>query len=203
MKARLYILNGDIGIELQNLAAIEKEDILISSDEISSYAIKYNPIDSDAECNVSKNVSYIIKGKIISKVKDTQKKNSDFLLDNTEFDSSWSKIPQRYYDDVRKLVTNTYSGLNLSTDSLNDNVAKLNSRNLIKLKYWMNAFFKVPERTAILELIKNGYTELHVLENAYTYLLEEKGTTDEGNGEFNLIIKQKKKIDKKYIVSIS
>lgn len=203
MKARLYILNGDIGVELKELSAIEKEDILISSDEISSYTIKYDPIDSTAECNVPVNVSYIIKGKIISEVKDTEKKNSDFLLNNTEFDSSWSKIPQNYYDDVRKLVTTTYSGLNLSPETLNDNVTKLNSRNLIKLKYWMEAFFKVPERTAILELIKNGYTELHVLENAYAYLLEEKGTTDEGNGEFNLVIKQKKRFDKKYIVSIS
>ncbi|ERT68325.1 hypothetical protein HMPREF0202_01714 [Cetobacterium somerae ATCC BAA-474] len=203
MKARLYILNGDIGVELKELSAIEKEDILISSDEISSYTIKYDPIDSKAECNVPVNVSYIIKGKIISEVKDTEKKNSDFLLGNTEFDSSWSKIPQNYYDDVRKLVTTTYSGLNLSPETLNDNVTKLNSRNLIKLKYWMEAFFKVPERTAILELIKNGYTELHVLENAYAYLLEEKGTTGDGNGEFNLVIKQKKRFDKKYIVSIS
>ena len=203
MKARLYILNGDIGVELKELSAIEKEDILISSDEISSYTIKYDPIDSKAECNVPVNVSYIIKGKIISEVKDTEKKNSDFLLNNTEFDSSWSKIPQNYYDDVSKLVTTTYSGLNLSPETLNDNVTKLNSRNLIKLKYWMEAFFKVPERTAILELVKNGYTELHVLENSYAYLLEEKGTTDDGNGEFNLVIKQKKSFDKKYIVSIS
>lgn len=203
MKARLYILNGDIGVELTELTAIEKEDILISSDEISSYTIKYDPIDYKAECNVPVNVSYIIKGKIISEVKDTEKKNSDFLLDNTEFDSSWSKIPQSYYEDAKKLITSTYSGLSLSMDSLNDNVTKLNSRNLIKLKYWMEAFFKVPERTAILELVKNGYTELHVLENAYVHSWSEKGTTDDGNGEFNLVIKQKKRFDKKYIVSMS
>lgn len=80
MKARLYILNGDIGVELTELAAIEKEDILISSDEISSYTIKYDPIDSKAECNVPVNVSYIIKRKIISEVKDTEKRTVIFYL---------------------------------------------------------------------------------------------------------------------------
>lgn len=203
MKARLYILNGDIGSEFENLTTIEKEDILISSDEISSYIIKYDPIDSKAECNVPVNVSYIIIGKIISEIKDIEKKNSDFLSDNTEFDSSWSKIPQNYYEDAKKLVTSTYFGLNLSVDSLNDNVTKLNSRNLIKLKYWTEAFFKISERTAILELVKNGYTELHVLENAYIHSWSEKGSTDDGNGEFKLVIKQKKRFDKKYIVSMS
>ncbi|MGL4935671.1 MAG: hypothetical protein ACRC51_09370 [Cetobacterium sp.] len=203
MKARLYILNGDIAEELQNLTAIEKEDILISSDEISSYTIKYDPIDSKAECKVPVNVSYLIKGKIISEVKESEKKNSDFLLDNTEFDSSWSQIPQSYYEDAKKLVTSIYSDLNLSIDTLNDNVTKLNSRNLIKLKYWTEAFYKVSERTAILELVKNGYTELHVLENAFVHSWSEKGSTDEGNGEFNLVIKQKKRFDKKYIVSMS
>lgn len=203
MKARLYILNGDIGVELIELTAIEKEDILISSDEISSYTIKCDPIDSKDKCNVPVNITYIIKVKIISEAKDTEKNYNDFLFNITEFDSSWSKIPQNYYNDVKKLITTTYSGLDLSKEVLNDNVTKLNSRNLIKLKYWMEAYFKVPERTAILELIKNDYTELHVLENAYVYLLEKKGTIDDNNGEFNLVIKQKKRFDKKYIVSRS
>lgn len=203
MKARLYILNGDIGVELIELTAIEKEDILISSDEISSYTIKCDRIDSKDKCNVPVNITYIIKVKIISEAKDTEKNYNDFLFNITEFDSSWSKIPQNYYNDVKKLITTTYSGLDLSKEVLNDNVTKLNSRNLIKLKYWMEAYFKVPERTAILELIKNDYTELHVLENAYVYLLEKKGTIDDNNGEFNLVIKQKKRFDKKYIVSRS
>lgn len=203
MKLRLYILHTDVTeSDFERFNEIQKEDILLSADELTGYSFS---IKGDVPRG-----QLIIKGHIINGLTEEESLKADFaklmerLLSNSlELDNVWKKIPSNYLEQVKNMIKTKYTNIDTSTTALNDNIAYLNQENLQKLKFWNQEFYNSVYRTVILELIYGDCTRLVVLEKAFIHSYRENISKYVSNGEFELIINEKKWENKKILNYIS
>lgn len=203
MKLRLYILHTDVTeSDFENFNEIQKEDILLSADEITGY-------NFSMKGDVPRG-QLIIKGNMINGLTEEDSLKADFaklmerLLSNSlELDNVWKKIPSNYVEQVKNMIKTKYTNIDTSTTVVNDNITYLNQENLQKLKYWNQEFYNSVYRTVILEIIYGDCTRLIVLEKAFIHSYRENISKYTSNGEFELIINQKKWENKKILNYIS
>lgn len=203
MKLRLYILHSDVTeSDFENFNEIQKEDILLSADELTGYKFL-------TKGDVPRG-QLIIKGNIINGLTEEDSLKADFaklmerLLSNSlELDNVWKKIPSNYLEQVKNMIKTKYTNIDTSTTVLNDNITYLNQENLQKLKYWNQEFYNSVYRTVILEIVYGDCTRLIVLEKAFIHSYRENISKYISNGEFELIINEKKWENKKILNYIS
>ena len=203
MKLRLYILHTHATeTDFEKFNDIQKEGILLSSDEITGYKFL-------TKGDVPRG-QLIIKGNIINSLTEEDSLKADFaklmerLLSNSlELDNVWKKIPSKYLDQVKNMIKTKYTNIDTSTTVLNDNITYLNQENLQKLKYWNQEFYNSVYRTVILEIIYGDCTRLIVLEKAFIHTYKENCSKFTSNGEFELVINQFKWIDNEILNYIS
>lgn len=204
MKFRLYILHTGVeDSDYETLNNIQKEDILLSADEISSYKFS-------TKGDIPRG-QFIIKGKILGGIlteeeslKSDYKKLIDNLISNSlELNNVWNQVPKEYLERVKNMIRNKYSTINTSPKAINDNIEYLNHDNLIKLKYWNQDFDKSVYRTVILEIFYGDCTRLIIIEKAFIQSYREYSNSLNGNGELEMIINEFKYKDKKVLSFIS
>lgn len=203
MKLRLYILHTHATeSDFEEFNDIQKEGILLSSDEITGYKFL-------TKGDVPRG-QLIIKGNIINGLTEEDSLKADFaklmerLLSNSlELDNVWKKIPSKYLEQVKNMIKTKYTNIDTSTTVLNDNITYLNQENLQKLKYWNQEFYNSVYRTVILEIIYGDCTRLVVLEKAFIHTYKENCSKFTSNGEFELVINQFKWIDNEILNYIS
>lgn len=204
MKFRLYILHTGVeDSDYETLNNIQKEDILLSADEISSYKFS-------TKGDIPRG-QFIIKGKILGGIlteeeslKSDYKKLIDNLISNSlELNNVWNQVPKEYLERVKNMIRTKYSMINTSPKAINDNIEYLNHDNLIKLKYWNQDFDKSVYRTVILEIFYGDCTRLIIIEKAFIQSYREYSNSLNGNGELEMIINEFKYKDKKVLSFIS
>lgn len=204
MKFRLYILHTGVeDSDYETLNDIQKEDILLSADEISSYKFL-------TKGDIPRG-QFIIKGKIFGgalteeeSLKSDYKSLIDNLISNSlELNNVWNQVPKEYLERVKNMIKTKYSSINTSPGSLNDKLEYLNRDNLIKLKYWNQDFEKSVYRTVILEILYGDCTRLLIIEKAFIQSYREYSNSLNGNGELEIIINEFKYKDKKVLSFIS
>lgn len=179
MRFRLYVLD-----ENEN-----SEKIVLSSDEIKMCNIKYIPKEAgDNAKSISRKEVHLI-GKIIGEIQQDQFEKIDFVKNLENIQETWKEKNNEISKKTANLISNKFNGIKVINL---DDIFKSNKENLNGLRNWCNSFNVNDYRNIMIERIgKNISPDVFYLENMFIHSFEEKGSIDEGNGEFIVIFKQK------------
>ena len=179
MRFRLYVLDKN-----EN-----NEKIVLSSDEIKVCDIKYVPKEvGDNAKTLSRKEVHLI-GKIIGEIQQDQFEKIDFVKNLGDIQEAWKEKNNEISTKTASLITNKFDGIKVITL---DDIFKSNRDNLKGLRNWCTSFNMNDYRNIMIERIgKNVSPDLFYFENMFIHSFEEKGSIDDGNGEFIVTFKQK------------
>ncbi len=203
MKARLYILHSDLTEDIFNdLNEVEKENIIISSDEITHFNMKLEPHEESYAVPVM-NLTLNVKGRVIGGINENDEYElkdikNDFLENRLELGSSWNQVEEKYLTAVKETVKSNYSSIDFRNESLTDNIVHLSLRNLKKLNYWSSSYYKSDYRTVILEIENGESHELQIFENMYLSDFTNETSIETGTGDFSMKVRQKENSKTRY-----
>ena len=194
----MYILHSNITEEVfNNLSELEKDELIISSDEIISYKIKLEPTEDDF-IPLPPTLTLQIKGALFGHVSKDEAEQSELKIyqeslkgNVLELGSAWNNVEEEYINRVKALIKRSYSTIDLNTKTLSDNIIYANSSNRIKLTQWSTGFMKSDYRNVILEVDNSGCNEIHFMSDMFVASFNEEHSIKNGNGEYNLFLKQR------------
>ena len=194
----MYILHSNITEEVfNNLSELEKDELIISSDEIISYKIKLEPTEDDF-IPLPPTLTLQIKGALFGHVSKDEAEQSELKIyqeslkgNVLELGSAWNNIEDEYINQVKALIKRSYSTIDLNTKTLSDNIIYANSSNRIKITQWSTGFMKSDYRNVILEVDNSGCNEVHFMSDMFVASFNEEHSIKNGNGEYTLFLKQR------------
>lgn len=196
MNIRIYILHDSENFYFNKITEQEKESFLLSCDEVDSFQLISNQeIEDNKAKKVAENnlkISGIIYGDLTQSINDrlNLKKLSDKLWTTQELDNVWGQVPEKYLNQVKDLISKTYSNINFDKDKKTDNVVQLNRENINKLFSWRFSKEKGYKRTIIIEVIGAKGNSLYIFENMEISDFQEEGDSSSGNGSFEILLKK-------------
>lgn len=196
MNTRIYILHDSENFYFNKITEQEKESFLLSCDEVDNFQLISNQeIEDNKAKKVAENnlkISGIIYGDLTQSINDrlNLKKLSDKLWTTQELDNVWGQVPEKYLNQVKDLISKTYSNINFDKDKKTDNVVQLNRENINKLFSWRFSKEKGYKRTIIVEVIGAKGNSLYIFENMEISDFQEEGDSSSGNGSFEILLKK-------------
>ena len=196
MNTRIYILHDSENCYFNKITEQEKESFLLSCDEVDNFQLISNQeIEDNKAKKVAENnlkISGIIYGDLTQSINDrlNLKKLSDKLWTTQELDNVWGQVPEKYLNQVKDLISKTYSNINFDKDKKTDNVVQLNRENINKLFSWRFSKEKGYKRTIIIEVIGAKGNSLYIFENMEISDFQEEGDSLSGNGSFEILLKK-------------
>lgn len=196
MNTRIYILHDSENFYFNKITEQEKESFLLSCDEVDSFQLISNQeIEDNKAKKVAENnlkISGIIYGDLTQSINDrlNLKKLSDKLWTIQELDNVWGQVPEKYLNQVKDLISKTYSNINFDKDKKTDNVVQLNRENINKLFSWRFSKEKGYKRTVVIEVIGAKGNSLYIFENMEISDFQEEGDSSSGNGSFEILLKK-------------
>ena len=196
MNTRIYILHDSENFYFNKITEQEKESFLLSCDEVDSFQLISNQeIEDNKAKKVAENnlkISGIIYGDLTQSINDrlNLKKLADKLWTTQELDNVWGQVPEKYLNQVKDLISKTYSNINFDKDKKTDNVVQLNRENINKLFSWRFSKEKGYKRTIIIEVIGAKGNSLYIFENMEIFDFQEEGDSSSGNGSFEILLKK-------------
>ena len=196
MNTRIYILHDSENFYFNKITEQEKESFLLSCDEVDNFQLISNQeIEDNKAKKVAENnlkISGIIYGDLTQSINDrlNLKKLSDKLWTIQELDNVWGQVPEKYLNQVKDLISKTYSNINFDKDKKTDNVVQLNRENINKLFSWRFSKEKGYKRTVIVEVIGAKGNSLYIFENMEIFDFQEEGDSSSGNGSFEILLKK-------------
>ena len=179
MRFRLYVLD-----ENEN-----NEKIVLSSDEIKICDIKYVPKESGDNAKTLSRKEVHLIGKIIGEIQQDQFEKIDFVKNLENIQGAWKEKNNEISTKTANLIANKFNGIKIVNL---DDIFKSNRENLNGLRNWCTSFNMNDYRNIMIERIgKNISPDLFYFENMFIHSFEEKGSIDDGNGEFIVTFKQK------------
>ncbi|MBC2857067.1 hypothetical protein H3N56_11550 [Cetobacterium sp. 2A] len=179
MRFRLYVLDENIN----------NEKIVLSSDEIKICDIKYLPKEPGDNAKTLSRKEVQITGKIIGEIQQDQLEKIDFVKNLGNIQEAWKEKNNEISIKTSKLISDKFNGIKVI--NLED-ILKNNRENLKGLRNWCNSFNMNDHRNIMIErIVENISPDIFYFENMFIHSFEEKGSIDEGNGEFTIIFKQK------------
>lgn len=192
MNARIYILQNTDSLYFNKISEQEKESFLLSCDEIEGIDfISNQKIEVNQSKNIANNnlkINGIVYGDLTQSINDrlNLKNLTDKLWITRELDNVWGQVPEKYLNQVKDLISKTYSNINLDKDKKTDNVVQLNRENINKLLTWQSSEQKGYKRTIILEVIGAKGNSLYIFENMEINDFQERCNSLSGNGTFEM-----------------
>lgn len=196
MNTRIYILNDTENFYFNKITEQEKESFLLSCDEVDNFQLLSNQeVEENKSKKIAENnlkINGIIYGDLTQSINDrlNLKKLSDKLWVTQELDNVWGQIPEKYLNQVKELISKTYSSINLVKDEKTDNIVQLNRENINKLFSWRFSKEKGYKRTVIVEIVGAKGNTLYIFENMEIFDFQEEVYSSSGNGSFEIILKK-------------